>query len=144
MGDVVILWKSDEWYCKLILYMGDIENVNILILKVIVCFCKVGKNMGDNVVSPINKLLRWFMGFTTKKWLWTIQITLNQYSRETWRCFHLFTSSCTVLLRNTQILPQSWLGYAYLVLYRRLALHFSQRHFFFRRVRPPRVYCIYV
>jgi hypothetical protein len=43
MGDIVISCKSDGWCCKLILYLGDIENVYILILKVIVRFCKVGK-----------------------------------------------------------------------------------------------------
>ncbi len=52
MGDIVISCKSDGWCCKLILYLGDIENVYILILKVIVRFRKVGKNMGYIVLSP--------------------------------------------------------------------------------------------
>jgi hypothetical protein len=51
MDDIVILCTPDEWYWKLILYLGDIENVYILILKVIVHFCKVGKNMGNIVIS---------------------------------------------------------------------------------------------
>ena len=52
MGDIVISCKSDGWCCKLILYLGDIENIYILILKDIVRFCKVGKNMGDIVIPP--------------------------------------------------------------------------------------------
>jgi hypothetical protein len=52
MSDIVIPWKPDGWYCKLILYLGDIENIYILILKDIVRFCKVGKNMGDIVIPP--------------------------------------------------------------------------------------------
>ncbi len=52
MGDNFLLWKQCGGYCNLHFYLVDIVESSILILKVIGHYCKMGKDLGDIVISP--------------------------------------------------------------------------------------------
>jgi hypothetical protein len=56
MGDIVMLWQTLGWYCNLNLYLDDIVKSDILLLKVIGHYWKMGQLLGDIVISPWQKL----------------------------------------------------------------------------------------